>query len=147
MLGYHGVSSRSVNQHQSGAFAIAIHTGAKRPARCAGAEWQVIVTSRFIITAAVSMNGRVVWFSRGPRSVTGNFPSSAWSWSSPWICWMLNKPHPGDPRSGSKLASGIERRRSSRCRGLPGQLIPTLISATPASSRRQCSTRSGSAKT
>jgi hypothetical protein len=33
----------------------------------------VITRSRFVITAAESRNGPVVWFNRAPRSVTGNF--------------------------------------------------------------------------
>ena len=80
MLGYHGVSSRWLSHRQSGVFEIAIQTGApSAPARCAGDESQEITRSRFIITAAVSMNGPVAWFSRRPRSVTGNYPSAALS--------------------------------------------------------------------
>ncbi len=55
MVGYHGLSSRSSSQRQSGANGRAIHTGMPSPpARCAKAESTVITRSRTLTEAAVS---------------------------------------------------------------------------------------------
>ena len=60
IVGYHGLSSRSVSQRQSGVVDSAIQTGTPRaPARCATAVSDVMNRSRHVITAAVSMNGPV----------------------------------------------------------------------------------------
>ena len=58
IVGYHGLSSRWVIQRQSGVVDSGIHTGTpSAPARWATAVSEVMNRSRFLSTAAVSMNG------------------------------------------------------------------------------------------
>ena len=72
-------SSRSRNHRQSALLPKATHTGfPNAPARWAMEVSLVMTKSRFMITAAVSMNGAEASNS-GPKSTTANGISLKWS--------------------------------------------------------------------
>ena len=88
MVGYQGLSERSISQRQQAAKGRATQTGTPRaPARCATAESIVTTRSRFMITAAVSLKVS----SRAFKSRMGVRPSqAAWPGFRIGIVWQGN---------------------------------------------------------
>jgi hypothetical protein len=140
-VGYHGVSSRSLNQRLSAANGSATHAATlSAPARCATDVSLVTTRSRLAITAAVSRNAPPASSSEAGSAnrPTGNPAASNCSAPSPF--WRLTSRTPGQPASGANWASGIDRSASAPPYvGLPCQAMPTLNPGPSAASR--CSHR------
>ncbi len=120
-VGYHGLSSRSSSQRQSGTKVTNTQTGTPRaPAQWATAESTVMTRSRFFMTAAVSMNVS----NRLPRSVTVKWPATPGNCSVPAPFCKLNNRTSGNRASAAKRSNGTERYRSRACFGSPCQEMP-----------------------
>ena len=121
IVGYQGLSLRSSSQRQSGAKGSATQTGTpSAPARWATAVSQVITRSRFIITAAVSMNAPAVQAAAQVRDRKAVADLCATARRPPLL--QAEQADPGKPASGSKQ---LKRDRAGavvlRCRAsLPG---------------------------
>src|ERR1700733_797370 len=103
-VGYQGLSSRSVNQRQSGAEGSTTQVCfPSAPARCATAVSTVMITSRWAINAAVSAKSLIAY----RRSVIGALIADSCDAAAP-IC-NEKKCRPSRPRRGSNRDRGIER--------------------------------------
>ena len=86
--------------------------------------------------AAVSMKS----FSFGPKSMIENRSASSATCSAPRPRCKLKSCTPAILAKGSKLASGMDRRRSILWSAFPCQAIPTRSPAIPLNSCHHCST-------